>query len=65
MASVTQCDACGKIIRHEQGRYIKIYRVTAANKLIGQPITAELCNTCTGKLGALLNIDLDTNTDKE
>lgn len=56
MASVTQCDACGNIVKHEESKYIKIYDVDKyGNTLLGS-INKDICLNCYEKIKEFLKI---------
>lgn len=42
MASVTQCDVCNNVIKHEESKYIKIYNVNKEESIPKQKIKLEL-----------------------
>lgn len=56
MASVTQCDACGNMVKHEESKYIKIYDVNEyGNTLLGS-INKDICLNCYEKMKKILKI---------
>lgn len=56
MASVTQCDACGNMVKHEKSKYIKIYDVNEyGNTLLGS-INKDICLNCYEKMKKILKI---------
>lgn len=55
MASVTQCDVCNNVIKHEESKYIQIHDVNEYD----QPTTCvnkEICPKCYEKVAKILNI---------
>lgn len=58
MASVTQCDICGSIIKHYESKYVRINKVTAGDG-IGQELYAlDACPECYTKLCMLLKVEV-------
>lgn len=55
MASVTQCDVCNNVIKHEESKYIKIYNVNK-NDQITTFVGKEICPKCYEKVAKILNI---------
>lgn len=56
MASVTQCDVCGNIVKHEESKYIKIYDVDGyGNTLLGS-INKDICLNCYENIKKFLKI---------
>lgn len=56
MASVTQCDICGNVVKHEQSKYIKIFDVTSDDRVKDNTaICKELCPACYKKIAKIIN----------
>jgi hypothetical protein len=55
MASVTQCDVCNNVIKHEESKYIKIYNVDKYDNTTTF-VEKELCPQCYEKVAKILKI---------
>ncbi len=55
MASVTQCDVCGDIVKHENSKHVKIYVDEYRNILSGS-INKDICLNCYEKMRKFLKI---------
>lgn len=55
MASVTQCDVCNNVIKHEESKYIRIYNVNK-NDQTTTFVDKEICPQCYEKVAKILNI---------
>lgn len=58
MASVTQCDICKNVVKHEQSKYVKTYDVNKNDELGNLLSQTELCPDCYKKVAKILNIKL-------
>lgn len=58
MASVTQCDICNNVIRHEESKYIEVSYVDKYDNLDGKICSKEVCPECYKKIKKILKIDL-------
>lgn len=56
MASVIQCDVCGKIREHKEACYLVIYDNTSKGTLGNKLHDADLCSECYEKVCKLLNL---------
>lgn len=57
MASVTQCDVCGSVIKHNESKFVRINKVTV-DAGIGQELYAlDTCPECYTKLCVLLKVE--------
>lgn len=58
MASVTQCDVCGKVVKHHESKYVRINRKLSGDA-IGQELRAlDVCPECYVKLCELLKVEV-------
>lgn len=55
MASVTQCDVCGNIVKHEESKLIRIYDVNEYDRMTTF-VDKEICPKCYEKVAKILNI---------
>lgn len=56
MASVTQCDVCGNIVKHENSKRVRIYDIDEyGNTLLGS-INKDICLNCYEKIKKFLKI---------
>ena len=55
MASVTQCDVCGNIVKHENSKRVKIYDVDEYRNT-NTFVYREICPKCYEKVAKILNI---------
>lgn len=55
MASVTQCDVCGNIVKNEESKIIRIYDVNEYYRTTTFVIK-EICPKCYEKVAKILNI---------
>lgn len=58
MASVIQCDICGKVYKPEDGTYLKLFSVTKANSLKSEIYCKDLCTTCFKKVCRVLELEV-------
>lgn len=58
MASVTKCDTCNNIVKHEESKYVEICSVTKYNKAANIICAREICTECYKKIAKILNIKL-------
>lgn len=56
MASVTQCDVCGDIVKHENSKRVRIYDVNVLGDKLGFPVNKDICLNCYEKIKKFLNI---------
>ena len=63
MASVTQCDVCPNVVRHEKSLFVEIYRVTKSDNKGAQLHAVDLCPDCYVKLCELLGLEAKTNAN--
>ena len=56
MASVTQCDVCGDIVKHEDSKRVKIYDVDAFKNIDICLVNKDICLNCYEKIQKLLKI---------
>lgn len=54
MASVTQCDVCGNVVKHEESKYIQIYDVNKYDETTTS-LNVEVCRECYEKVAKILN----------
>ena len=59
MASVTQCDVCKNIVRHNEAKYVRINRLTASNDMGSLLHEVELCPACYNKICLLLMVRVE------
>lgn len=57
MASVTQCDVCGDIVKHENSKRVKIYNVDEYKNVCGWLVNKDICLNCYEKMKKFLKID--------
>lgn len=55
MASVTQCDACGNIVKHENSKRVRIYDIDKYDNTTTF-VSKELCPQCYEKVAKILKI---------
>ena len=46
MATVTQCDSCKAVMKHNESKYVEIYSVTSNNTKCKQLHLLDLCESC-------------------
>lgn len=56
MASVTQCDVCGNIVKNENSKRVKIYDVDVLGHVYGCLVNKDICLNCYGKMKKILKI---------
>ena len=56
MASVTQCDVCKNVVRHNEAKDVRINRLTASNGMGSLLHEVELCPACYDKLCIFLKV---------
>lgn len=56
MASVTHCDACGNIVKHENSKRVKIYDVDEYRNILSGSINKDICLNCYEKIKEFLKI---------
>lgn len=61
MASVTQCDVCKNVVKHEKSKYIAIYNVCRDDSRGMKIAQIELCSECYKKVSKILNINKEEN----
>lgn len=61
MASVTQCDVCKNVVKHEESKYIEIYNVDKYDNSAGITAKKEICSECYKKIANILNIYKEEN----
>ena len=61
MASVTQCDVCNNVVKHEESKYISIYNVCRDDSRGRNIAQKELCSECYKKVSKVLNINEEEN----
>lgn len=54
MASVTQCDACGNVVKHEQSVCIKAINVNSSGSITQCIWRKDLCTECYNKICRLV-----------
>lgn len=59
MASVTQCDVCKNIVRHNEAKYVRINRLTTSDDLGSLLHEVELCPVCYDKLCIFLKVRVE------
>ena len=57
MASVSKCDSCGKVLKHEECQIVKIYSETFAGKQGKLLKMVEICTSCTEKFLEMFSDD--------
>lgn len=57
MASVTQCDVCGNVVRHEESKFIEIWNVCKNDTKGSQVANKEICDKCYNNLKKLLKME--------
>lgn len=57
MASVTQCDACGNIVKNENSKRVKIYDVDVLGHVCGCLVNKDICLNCYEKMKKFLKIN--------
>ena len=57
MASVTQCDVCSNVVKHEQSKYIEIYSVKKDDSTGLLLHKREVCPDCYTKVCAVLGLE--------
>lgn len=50
MASVTQCDVCGDIVKHENSKRVRIYNVDEYKNVCGWLVNKDICLNCYEKM---------------
>ncbi len=63
MASVTQCDVCKNVVKHEESKYIQIYDVDKNDKATTF-IEREICSECYKKVAKILNINKEESKNE-
>jgi hypothetical protein len=56
MASVTQCDVCGNIVKNENSKRVKIYDVDVLGHICGCLVNKDICLNCYEKIKKILKI---------
>lgn len=56
MASVTQCDVCGNIVKNENSKRVKIYDVDVLGHVCGCLVNKDICLNCYEKMKKILKI---------
>ena len=56
MASVTQCDVCGNIVKNENSKRVKIYDVDVLGHVCGCLVSKDICPKCYEKVAKILKI---------
>ncbi len=56
MASVTQCDVCGNIVKHENSKRVKIHDVDEYRNILSGLINKDICLNCYEKIKDFLKI---------
>lgn len=46
MASVTQCDVCSNVVKHEESKYVEIHSVIASDDKNRKLHQIEVCQRC-------------------
>lgn len=49
MASVSRCDSCGKIVKHEDCTFIKMFEENPSGRIGKMITTLEICTSCSTK----------------
>lgn len=57
MASVTQCDVCGNVAKHNETMYLQIHRNTDGNELGGVIVKRDICKECMNKIMRILKLE--------
>lgn len=55
MASVTQCDACGNVIKNEEAKYLSIYKCDTEGNTTFTDTRMDICPECHAKVCKALN----------
>lgn len=50
MASVTQCDVCGDIVKHEDSKCVRIYDVDGFKNTSIRLVNKDICLNCYEKM---------------
>lgn len=50
MASVTQCDACGNIVKHENSKRVRIYDIDECENVCERLLNKDICLNCYEKM---------------
>lgn len=58
MASVTQCDVCNNVVKHEQSFYVEVYRVRRDDSRGDRLQHLDICPDCYSKLCATLKLEV-------
>ena len=56
MASVSQCDVCGKIGKHEKFVYLKMFNQSTIGNIGIPVVNIEICPECAKKVKELLKV---------
>lgn len=55
MASVTQCDICGNVVKHNECKYIEIFNVDKDRLKCGKIMGKDICDKCYKNLENIIN----------
>lgn len=58
MASITMCDVCKNVVKHEESKYVEVYSVRKDNCTGTKIHSLEVCPACYEKLCAVLKIEV-------
>lgn len=56
MATVTQCDVCGNIVKHENSKRVRIYDVDVLGNVCERLVNKDICLNCYEKMKKILKI---------
>lgn len=57
MASVTQCDVCGNVVKHEDSKRVRINNVDVNGEIYGLIAGKDICLNCYEKMKKFLKIN--------
>ena len=57
MSTVTQCDVCGNVTKHEQSFYLRLNKVTKDDKIGQEVICKDICADCKIKMFKALGME--------
>ena len=55
MSTVTKCDLCGSVVKHEASKRLKLYSVAQDHSLLRNEKELDLCGACAARLYAFID----------
>lgn len=64
MSSVSKCDCCGKVGKHEEYNYIKLFGENKTGSVGKLELTVEICPECANKVLEVIKGAITENGSK-